>query len=56
MIGRNFAGPNRIEHGSVGIQIGPNVTGAALGVNAFSDVAAPVQEARPGSALRMAGP
>lgn len=44
---------NRVEHGSVGIQIGPDVSGAVLGQNRFEDVAQPVVEAVPNTAQRM---
>ena len=44
---------NRIEHSAVGIQIGPDVTGAVVGHNSFEDVAQPVVEATPNAARRI---
>lgn len=44
---------NRIEHSSVGIQLGPDVSNVVLGRNTFEDVAQPVVEAVPNSAQRV---
>ena len=38
---------NRIEHSAVGIQLGPNVTGAVAAHNSFEDVAQPLLLAQP---------
>ncbi len=46
---------NRIEHGAVGIQIGPDVTGVVLGLNHFEDVAQPVIEANPAAVEHLGG-
>jgi hypothetical protein len=46
---------NRIEHSPVGIQLGPNVGGAAIGKNEFIDVTKPVLEAKPGAATQIPG-
>jgi len=47
---------NQIEHGMVGIQVGPDVTGAVIGHNEFTDVVQPVLEAMPGSAVSLEKP
>ncbi len=46
---------NRIEHGAVGIQIGPDVTGVVLGLNHFEDVAQPLIEANPAAVEHLGG-
>ncbi|HEX8912364.1 MAG TPA: hypothetical protein VF796_08380, partial [Humisphaera sp.] len=42
---------NTVEHSAVGLQIGPNVGGAVLSRNAFTDVARPTWLARPQDVL-----
>jgi hypothetical protein len=44
---------NRIAHSAVGIQLGPDVSGAVIGHNTFEDVAQPVLEAMPNTARRI---